>query len=272
VNSAMALVDVVEGGEGWRWAESSAVAQSLAGVRDAGSAFAFIEWFAREWLTPLRVGDGCTADEVAAAEERLGLRLPVSLAAFYRLLGRRRDLTSRQDRLVALSSLTIQDGVLVYRFEAQGCASWGVRVGDLGLADPPTVVYGDYESDGSWRPFLHSFSLAAVEMVLYEAVMPGGAGWYDDRDNLDEADVVQLEQLYERLPFPDYPAWWQPEVQPVIRWFGGPNVLLRQNGRTWLSVLARSPASLAGVRDALPGRWLGVTTTPGVSAGELPPW
>ena len=198
------------------------------------------------------------------------MRLPASLAAFYRLLGRRRDLTSRQDRLVALNSLTAQDEVLVYRTEAQGCASWGVRVADLGLADPPTVIYGDYESDGSWSPFLDSFSLAAVEMVLYEAVMPGRAGCYDDR-KLDEADIVRLEQLYERLPLPDYPGWWQPEAQPVIRWFAGPDVLLRQNGRTWLSVLARSPASLARVRDALPGQWPEVTM-PGEAAGELPPW
>ena len=250
--------------------ESSAVAQSLARVRDPGSAFAFIEWFAREWLVPLQDGDGCTVGEVAAAEERLGLRLPASLAAFYRLLGRRRDLTSHQDRLVALNSLTVEDGVLVYRIENQGCASWGVRVPDLGLADPPTVVYGDYESDGSWRPFLDSFSLAAVEMVLYEAVMPGRPGWYDDRD-LDEADVVRLEHLYERLPFPDYPAWWQPEARLVIRWFGGPDVLLRQNGRTWLTVLARSPASLARVRDALPGQWP-ERTPPAERTPEPPPW
>jgi hypothetical protein len=107
-------------------------------------------------------------------------------------------------------------------------------------------------------------------MVLYEAVMPGRAECYDGR-TLDEADIVRLEQLYERLPFPGYPAWWQPEVQPVIRWFAGPDVLLRHNGRTWLSVLARSPASLARVRDALPGPWPEVTT-PAEAAGELPPW
>jgi hypothetical protein len=250
--------------------ESSAVAQSLAGVQDAGSAFSFLEWFAREWLMPLRGGDGCTADEVAAAEERLGLRLPASLAAFYRLLGRRGDLTSHQDRLVVLNSLTVEDGVLVYRIEAAGCASWGVRIADLGLADPPTVVYGDYESGGSWRPFLDSFSLAAVEMVLSEAVMPGHAEWYDCR-KLDEADIVRLEQLYERLPFPEYPGWWRPEVESVIRWFGGPDVLLREDGRAWLWVLARSPASLARVRDALPGQWPEVTA-PREAAGELPPW
>jgi hypothetical protein len=52
--------------------EDRTIAQALAGVRDAESAFAFIEWFARDWLTPLRDSDGCTAEEVAAVEERLG--------------------------------------------------------------------------------------------------------------------------------------------------------------------------------------------------------
>ena len=48
--------------------QSPTVGQALAGVRDARSAFAFIEWFAREWLTPLQDGDGYTVEEVAAAE------------------------------------------------------------------------------------------------------------------------------------------------------------------------------------------------------------
>lgn len=100
--------------------EDRTIAQALAGVRDAGSAFVFIEWFAREWLAPLRDGDGCTAEEVAAVEERLGLRLPASMAAFYRLLGWRRDLTSSQDTLIALNSLTVVDGTLAYRIEAEG--------------------------------------------------------------------------------------------------------------------------------------------------------
>ena len=99
--------------------EDRPIAQALADVRDAESALAFIEWFARDWLTPLRDGDGCTAEEVAAAEERLGLQLPGSVAAFYRLLGWRADLTRNQDTLISLNSLRVVDGALVYRIENQ---------------------------------------------------------------------------------------------------------------------------------------------------------
>jgi len=237
--------------------EVRTIGQSLARVRDAESAFAFIEWFARVWLTPLRDGDGCTVDEVADAEERLGLQLPASLEAFYRLLGRRRDLTGNQDRLIALNSLTVEGGVLAYRIENQGCASWGVRVSDIGLADPPVVFCEGYRDGKPWRRFLGSFSLAAVEMVLYEAVFAGAAGRQDNRE-LEETDIARLEGQYERLPLPDYPAWWQPEVPQAIRWFGGADVLLRVDSRTWLWVLALNSASLARVRDALPGEWLRV--------------
>jgi len=226
----------------------------VAGVRDAGSAFAFIEWFARQWLTPVRDGDGCTAEEVAAVEERLGLRLPASLAAFYRLLGRRRDLTSHQDRLIALNSLAVEDGVLVYRIENQGCAAWGVRVADLRLADPPAVFCEGCRDGSRWRPFLGSFSLAAVEMVLGEAVIAGAGGCHGNRA-LDEAGIERLEERYQRLPFPDYPAWWQPGVPQAVRWFCGPGVLLREDSRTWLWALAQNAASLAQVRESLPGEW-----------------
>jgi hypothetical protein len=91
-------------------------------------------------------------------------------------------------------------------------------------------------------------------MVLYEAVLAGIERRHDNRE-LGEADIVRLEELYERLPFPDYPAWWQPEVTQAIRWFGGPGILLREDSRTWLWALTRNVASLVRVRDALPGEW-----------------
>lgn len=236
-------------------AEDRDIAQALAGVRDADSAFEFIEWFAREWLTPLRDSDGCTAEQVAIVEKRLGLQLPASLVTFYRLLGWRIDLTRNQDTLILLQSLRVEDGVLIYRMENQGCAFWGIRVADLGLADPPTVWCEGPRGDGRpWRPFLESFSLAAVEMVLSESLV-GRAGCHDNRPLDDEADNVRLEALYERLPLPDYPAWWQPEVPQAVRWFSGPGVLLREDSRSWIWVLARDAASLARLRDALPGEW-----------------
>jgi hypothetical protein len=235
-------------------AEDRDLAQALAGVRDVNSAFEFIEWFAREWLTPLRDGDGCTAEQVAIVEKRLGLRLPASMVTFYRLLGWRIDLTRNVDRLILLQSLRVVDGALVYRMENQAVVSWGVRVADLELDDPPVVFCEGYGDGKPWRPFLGSFSLAAVGMVLEESLF-GRAGLHANLPVDDDAQIVRLEAACERLPFPDYPAWWQPEVPQAVRWFTGPGVLIREDSRTWLWVLARDSASLGRLRDALPGDW-----------------
>lgn len=234
--------------------EDRGIAEALAGVRDAESAFAFIEWFAREWLTPLDADDGCTAEQVAIVEERLGLRLPTSMATFYRLLGWRTDLTRNQDTLIFLQSLRVVDEALVYRIENQACVSWGVRVADLGLADPPVVFCEGYGEGKPWRPFLRSFSLAAVEMVLSES-LAGRAGLLANLPVDDEAHIARLEAVCKRLPFPDYPAWWQPEVPQAARWFSRPGVLIREDSRSWLWVLARDSASLDRLREALPGGW-----------------
>jgi hypothetical protein len=235
-------------------AEDRDIAQALAGVRDANSAFEFIEWFAREWLTPLRDSDGCTAEQVAIVEKRLGLRLPASMVTFYRLLGWRTDLTRNVDTLIFLQSLRVVDGALVYRIENQACVSWGVRVADLELDDPPVAFCEGYGDGKPWRPFLGSFSLAAVEMVLSESLV-GRAGLLANLPVDDGAQITRLEAACERLPFADYPAWWQPGVPQAARWFTRPGVLIREDSRTWLWALAQDSASLDRLRQAVPGDW-----------------
>jgi hypothetical protein len=91
-------------------------------------------------------------------------------------------------------------------------------------------------------------------MVLSESVA-GGLDERHDNRQLDDADIIRLEEQYERLPFPDYPAWWQPDVPQALRWFSGPGVLLREDSRTWLWARAQNEDSLAQLRDALPGDW-----------------
>jgi hypothetical protein len=70
-------------------------------------------------------------------------------------------------------------------------------------------VFCEGYGDGNpWRPFLDSFSLAAVELVLAESLL-GRAGLHANLSVDDNAQIARLEAACERLPFPDYPAWWQ---------------------------------------------------------------
>jgi hypothetical protein len=98
-----------------------------------------------------------------------------------------------------------------------------------------------------------------VEMVLEESLF-GRAGLHANLPVDDDAQIVRLEAACERLPFPDYPAWWQPEVPQAARWFTHPGVLIWEHSRTWLWVLARDSASLDRLRQAIPGGWQDTTT------------
>ncbi|MGW1990240.1 hypothetical protein [Embleya sp. NPDC001921] len=233
--------------------EEYVVAAGVAAVHDAADAWGFVTRFVRDWLDPLRPGDGCADAEIAAAEHRLGLRLPDAVAACYRLLGHRDDLTSVQDQLLSLDQLCVEDDVLVYRVENRCCAEWGVPVARLADADPPVVFRLDGTGRMGWRPFLDRFSLAAIEMVLSEAVLSADGGVGDNRE-LDAASVAVLRNGFQRIGFPDYPMWAIADGPPV-RWFTAADVILRDDAQEWLWVLSRTIDGLDAVRAQLPGEW-----------------
>ncbi|MGC4746131.1 hypothetical protein ACLQ28_10770 [Micromonospora sp. DT201] len=174
---------------------------------------------------PVVEGDGVDPALVQVGEDRIGFALPAALREAYLLFGRRRDLTATQDNLVWPQSLDVDpDGVLVFRVEAQSCASWGVPAWAIGQDDPPVVVnVGD-----GWAPYSDRLSVALVEMVI---------------------------AAFERLPLPIFP-FWAGMGGPGVRWFAGPDVLLRNDGETWLWVHGRTPEAVQAVRKRLPGEWL----------------
>src|SRR4051794_404513 len=97
-----------------------------------------------ELFDPLGPGDGYTEQEVAAAETRLGLRLPRVLREFYLRTGHRNDIPRPKTPLTPPEDLSVEQGVLVLSEENRTVVLWGVRVEDLGRDDPPVVrAYND---------------------------------------------------------------------------------------------------------------------------------
>jgi hypothetical protein len=97
-----------------------------------------------ELYRPLAPGDGYEESEVAAAEARLGFRLPPALRKLYLRAGRRDDIHRAKNHLIAPEELSVEQGALVVYEENQNLVLWGVRVSDLGRDDPPVVrAYND---------------------------------------------------------------------------------------------------------------------------------
>lgn len=216
-------------------------------------AWQFIRDFARWWRSPLADGDGYGEADIGAAEQRLGVRFPAAVREAYRLFGRRTDLTSNQDDLFGPGQLHLDgDGqLLVFRRENQGCAQWGVRLGQPGDPDPPVAVQEMADGRGrGWTPYLDRFSLACMEIVLSGSLFT--AAGLDDNKPLDDAALTSLGRDFTRLALPAYPLWTGP---PVIRWFAGPDVILRADGDAWIWVRARTASALDLVRHTMPGGW-----------------
>lgn len=231
------------------------VREGLKHVRaDREAAWGFVRDFTHAWVEPLTDGDGFTEEELAAAEERLGVSLPTALGEMYRLLGRRRDLTSNHDRLLHPGRLYIdtRGEALVFREENQGACAWGVLLTDLGQADPEVHVLLDLAERQAqrWEPWMERLSWMAVEMVLAESLhAPQHLS-----DFLYEPDPEYtriLEESCEYLPFPAYPA----RGFEGTRWFLGTDVLLRDE-EGCVPVRARTEEALEAVRALLPGGWL----------------
>ncbi|MFG2945991.1 SMI1/KNR4 family protein [Streptomyces adustus] len=214
-------------------------------LRDRNLAWDFLKEFAAYWGRPLRPGDGYAAEELAAAEQRLGTTLPTALREAYLLLGRRTDLTSNHDTLLGPDALYVHDGALVYRAENQGAAFWGMLLTDLGQDDPATVMRPDLadKSQERWEPWEPSLSSACVSMVMSELVVRYD-GFTDHAEPDDEH--LDLAALFQELP----------GVTPELRWFGGPDVLLREMDGAFLDVRARTEEALDAVREAITADWL----------------
>ncbi|OJJ07609.1 hypothetical protein ASPVEDRAFT_155421 [Aspergillus versicolor CBS 583.65] len=212
----------------------------------------FIRSFASHWITPIQEGDGYNETELLSAEQRLGIPLPAALKESYTLFGRRSDLTRNQEYLLEPTALYVHHGALIFRHENQGAAIWGILLSDIQLPDPP--VYNcfcivDNVMD-EWQPWLGRFSLACVDLILWESL-------YDSRmptefRDIDDDDFELVEQLYTELPSSNGPDSYTPVD---IRWFTAADILLCYTG-TDLAVRARTSEAISSIREKIPGDWL----------------
>ncbi|MGW1738649.1 hypothetical protein ACWCPQ_07525 [Nocardia sp. NPDC001965] len=226
-------------------------AEIAGGLAGRAGAWEFVADFAACWVSPLSESDGCSGAELAAAEERLGLRFPAAVREAYSLFGHRPDLTGNQDELLAPDRLDLDEAaqMLIFRTEAQGVWEWGVALADPAQADPPVAVRLSEEDDGHWSVWLDRFSVACVETVLSEALF--AAPHISEPLDADGLDLV--DRIYPRLPVPEYRLFAD---DPGFRWFAGPDVVLRVDPADCLLARARTPEAFDLLRRTVPEAWI----------------
>jgi hypothetical protein len=226
------------------------IARALGGLVTRDDAWRFIQGFAARWATPIADADGFSDETLDLAEATLGARLPAAVREGYRLLGRREDLTGGNGTLYPPDQLEYDAAaeVLVFRAAHQGVAYFGVSLADKAAPDPPILLYTTYadETQESWQPFMDRFSLACVDMVLWETVEAGPHS--DGRDETDD-DHATLAIGLTPVSFPRYPDEFGSQ------WYVSTDTILRHDPG-WVAVAARNPEALNAFRLAHPGDWV----------------
>jgi hypothetical protein len=115
---------------------------------------------------------GLPEERLAAAERRIGLRLPVALRDYLLFAGGEHRLNTAQDRLCSPEKLGLDGSVLPFYFENQGVVLWGIPVHRFGEDDPP-VVEAENNPAKHWEPFADRTSDFLVMMLYWQAANGG---------------------------------------------------------------------------------------------------
>ncbi|WFE63549.1 hypothetical protein [Micromonospora sp. WMMD714] len=224
-------------------------------VRNTASGLRFLREHAIHRGRP--IGRADRPDLNALAPELLA-SLPRAFARAYGLIGGRHDPARRGDRLLQPTELHADGEMLIFRVAENGTARWAVPLDETTRSGTPVMIRVDGFAGGEWRPYLDRVSTTFVEMMMSEALF--SAVRFAGHRRLDEQTLAELERHYPRLPLPDHLLWSRPDGPPV-RWFSGPHVVLREDGRRLLRVQADTAEAFEAVKVTLPGDWVSVGVT-----------
>lgn len=125
---------------------------------------------------------GESEETLAAAEVRLGVLLPEPLRSFYRACGREDCVMAAHNQFLALPSLELVDGRLIFCEENQVVCVWGSVVGE---PDPKAEV-GNVLPDGTLEWHSEEVVLSRfLEIMVYLQTAWGG---YEHAGDLQEPE------------------------------------------------------------------------------------
>lgn len=115
-----------------------------------------------------------TREELAAAEARLGLRLPGAVRDMYLKMGWH-PLHSTANELVPLAELYVERECLIFYIEEQRAEKWGIPLSEMHAFDPPvaTTVVSDKVVDIEMQLEFESLSQFLACQVAWQAIGGG---------------------------------------------------------------------------------------------------
>lgn len=111
---------------------------------------------------------GCTDQEIAEAEKRIGKNLPKVLKRFYAAFGKLDLVMRSHDRFVGLEKLETTGGALTVCIEHQDQMSWVVRDANLGQDDPP--FFQRQPESTEWFPMKANLGIFLVTESAWQLV------------------------------------------------------------------------------------------------------
>lgn len=217
--------------------------------------WAAIKQFVAQWHRPLAPEDGLLLEDIREAQSWSEVPFPQALQEWYLLGGSRRDLNAAQNRLLSPAELEVRAEHVVFFVENQNVVRWGIRVSDLGMADPP--VYLDNDFTVPTAPPAHPWLLenATLSEFLLQMIMVHTLVGMPAQEHVfrgwAEIDASTLEQIATLFPRFNLPLWHWPRYP--TQFFGMDEVLLLVDGALWLWVAAQSLSAWKHLEERIPG-------------------
>ncbi|WP_152991628.1 hypothetical protein [Frankia sp. R43] len=203
------------------------------------------------WRGRTGIQDGCTHEELVAAQERLGMQIPSPLRGFLTLYGRSENLMGFQEPLLKAHDLHVEDDVLVIQEENQGCALWGVAAQQLSLRDPPTLFKIPADAGYEWRPYHDRLSVHILEAILNEFMASSDNRIFRE---FDEGSAEVLASSLLPVGIPEHPFWAEPDG-PAVKWLAGAEFLVRLDGDAVIWASAPLGCEMRDILSLVPDGW-----------------
>ncbi|OAM30062.1 hypothetical protein A7P95_03325 [Eikenella longinqua] len=116
---------------------------------------------------------GLPEADIAAAEQRLGIRFPAVLREYLLALGGSEAVNQSFNRLLPLDKMDFDGDYLVLEEENQGVFLCGIAKADLAQDDPPVHIAFDIADANQWQPHLPDTRALLLQLACTNAVMGG---------------------------------------------------------------------------------------------------